>query len=85
MCFIHIDIFTQSLWLMNKHQLQNNNKKTKKKKKGEKVLATSARKTNEARGQFTSNSVIHPIVKSYSFSVFNNKFVCCFEIKRSHL
>lgn len=23
MCFIHIDIFTQSLWLMNKHQLQN--------------------------------------------------------------
>lgn len=36
MCFIHIDIFTQSLWLMNKHQLQNHNK-TKRK-----VLATSA-------------------------------------------
>lgn len=33
MCFIHIDIFTQSLWLMNKHQLQNNNK-TKEKSVG---------------------------------------------------
>lgn len=39
MCFIHIDIFTQSLWLMNKHQLQNNNKNKRGKKK---VLATSA-------------------------------------------
>lgn len=34
MCFICIDIFTQSLWLMNKHQLQKKNKI--------KVLATSA-------------------------------------------
>lgn len=39
MCFIHIDIFTQSLWLMNKHPLQNNNKNKKRK-----VLATSAQK-----------------------------------------
>lgn len=30
MCFIHIDIFTQSLWLMNKHPLQNNNKNKEK-------------------------------------------------------
>lgn len=37
MCFIHIDIFTQSLWLMNKHPLQNNNKNKKRK-----VSATSA-------------------------------------------
>lgn len=37
MCFIRIDIFTQSLWLMKKHQLQNNNITTKRR-----VLATSA-------------------------------------------
>lgn len=47
MCFIHIDIFTQSLWLMNKHQLQNNNKK----------CWPPVHKTNEAWGQFTSNSI----------------------------
>lgn len=29
MCFIRIDIFTQSLWLMN-NQLQNHNKNKKK-------------------------------------------------------
>lgn len=37
MCFIHIDIFTQSLWLMNKHQLQS-----KKKNEKRNVLAASA-------------------------------------------
>lgn len=52
MCFIHIDIFTQSLWLMKKHQLQNNNITTKRK-----VLATSAQKKNGDRGQVTSNSI----------------------------
>ena len=30
MRFIHIDIFTQSLWLMNKHQLLSHEKKKKK-------------------------------------------------------
>lgn len=48
MCFIHIDIFTQSLWLMNKHQLQNNNKKCR---------WPPVHETNEAWGQFTSNSI----------------------------
>lgn len=50
MCFIHIDIFTQSLWLMNKHQLQNYNIKNK-------VLRPPEHKTNDAWGQFTSNSI----------------------------
>lgn len=51
MCFIHIDIFTQSLWLMNKHQLQNNNKNK------EKSVGHQCTKQNEAWGQFTSNSI----------------------------
>lgn len=55
MCFIRIDIFTRSLWLMNKRQLQNNHQNKIKREK----CWPPVHKTNEAWGQFTSNSIQH--------------------------